>query len=172
MSAIQALFEATRGPLQGYLRQMCGNDALAEDLLQETYIRLINHPPREADPAARRKWLFTTATRLLQDYWRRENPWRWWSFHREDGEVPWDPPSLECPVDEQLANLQLVERGLQALSPRQHSLLWLAHVEQLDHREIAACLGLRKGSVKVLLHRARTRMVETLKSLGLEGVIP
>lgn len=56
-------------------------------------------------------------------------------------------------------------RGFSGLSPRQRSLLWLAYVEGLDHAELARALGLRQGSVKVLLHRARQRMQGILVAL-------
>lgn len=46
-------------------------------------------------------------------------------------------------------------------------MLWLAHVEGFDHREIAGMLGLEPASVRVLLFRARKRLVAILTKLGL-----
>ena len=54
------------------------------------------------------------------------------------------------------------------LRPRERSLLWLAHVEEMSHTEIAAASGLAKASVRVLLFRARRRMRKILESEGLD----
>jgi RNA polymerase sigma-70 factor (ECF subfamily) len=56
-----------------------------------------------------------------------------------------------------------------ALKPRERALLWLAYVEEEDHQQIAAALGLARGSVKVMLSRARARLRDLLKSRGIIG---
>ncbi len=53
------------------------------------------------------------------------------------------------------------------LNPRERALLWLAYVEGENHQEIAASLGLGRGSIKVLLFRAKRRLRELLTSRGL-----
>ena len=45
-------------------------------------------------------------------------------------------------------------------------MMWLAHVEGADHREIAAVLGLRAASIRVLLSRARQRLAGLLRDSG------
>ena len=166
-TAFQACFEATRGPLLAYLARTSGDSALAEDLLQEAYVRLLNGPPLDSTPAALRSWLFTVATRLLRDHWRQRRRWRAWPWGPDAGDLegPPEPAAPEALPDRQAQDRQLVARGFASLSPRQRSLLWLCHVEGLDHAEAARALGLRSGSVKVLLHRARTRMADTLAAL-------
>ena len=159
-----AFFADTRGPLQAYLRRTAGNEALAEDLLQESYIRFLDRPPASLEAKARRAYLFTLATRLLRDHWRRDNRWRLlpWAWGETDAwEVP-HPASEEIPADVVVWNRQLVAHGFEALSPRQRSLLWLAYAEGLEHRELAKLFSLSEGSVKVLLHRARARMASAL----------
>ncbi len=169
----QALFEATRGPLRAYLLRAGGKEAAnADDLLQETYIRLFNHPPRALDPATVRSWLFTTATRLLRDQWRRDRvrswlPWRG-SEDDEEADAGMPMPCADPPPDRRAWATEAVGVGFAALTPRQRSLLWLAYVEGFDHAELARALGIAKGSVKVLLHRARERMNEALRPLGWE----
>ncbi len=157
-----AFFADTRGPLQAYLRRTAGNEALAEDLLQESYIRFLDRPPASPDAKARRAYLFTLATRLLRDQWRQDNRWRWLPWGETDeGGVP-HPTSEELPADVVAWNRQQVAQGFEALSPRQRSMVWLAYVEGLDHRELSKLFSLSEGSVKVLLHRARARMASAL----------
>ena len=57
-------------------------------------------------------------------------------------------------------------RVFEQLTPQQRQLMWLAHVEGADHREIAAALGLREGSVRVLLHRTRRKLARLLRAGG------
>lgn len=178
--AFSLIFETTRGALLAYLRRTSGDLSLAEDLLQESYIRLLNHPPRvleRVDPGGLplpeiRKWLFTTATRLLHDHWRRERgrfhlPWT----KGGDGDETAAEPVSDAPLpDRTLAGYEAVAAGFARLSRRQRSLLWLASVEGFEHSELAGLFGLSPASVRVLLHRARTRMSEMLRARGMEGV--
>lgn len=166
----QAFFEATRGPLQAYLRRVSGSEALAEDLLQESYIRFLNRPPRSGHPSARRAYLFTLAANLLRDHWRSERPWSWLPWRPDGGDAPGLPhePVCDRPLPDRLnEGRQAVRLGFEALSPRQRSLLWLAYAEGFDHRELARVFRISESSVKVLLHRARTRMARALASFGM-----
>ena len=53
-------------------------------------------------------------------------------------------------------------RMFSQLAVQQRQMLWLAYVEGADHREIAAALGLRERSVRVLLFRARRKLARLL----------
>lgn len=164
-------FEQTQRPLLAYLRRVSGNRALAEDLLQESYLRFLDRPPAAPELVAQRVYLFTIATRLLRDHWRRQQhsswlPWRWGTD--EDNGLP--EPEDEAPDPCQTAaDRQLIALGFRSLSPRQRQLLWLAYVEGLDHRELAQAMGVSPGSVRVLLHRARKRINVELGNLTIQG---
>jgi RNA polymerase sigma-70 factor (ECF subfamily) len=60
-----------------------------------------------------------------------------------------------------------VKHAFAQLDQRQRSLLWLAYVEEFDHKEIAATTGIKEQSVKVLLFRARQRLAAIMKSVGI-----
>jgi RNA polymerase sigma-70 factor (ECF subfamily) len=168
-TAFDALFEATRKSLRTYLVRVSGDVCLADDLMQEAFLRVLSSPPREADLRAQRSYVFTTAARLLQAHWRKKRPLTWLPWRDPGDEEPLETLPCPEPCQERIARgRQAVTLGWSGLSPRQRSLLWLAYVEGLDHAELAAALGLRQGSVKVLLHRARTHMIATLKSLGIK----
>jgi len=55
------------------------------------------------------------------------------------------------------------------LSPQERAVLWLAHVEELSHREISAILNVKEKSVKVVVFRAREKAKELLKKAGFRG---
>ncbi len=166
-----ALYEELRSPVRAYLRRVTGSRGSADDLAQETWVRVLTHPPRTFDPAAARAYVFTIASRLARDAWRRES-WigRWIRAprRRESGDGTRDEfletladtapaPDARYEATEDLA------RSLQSLTARERALLWLAHVEQYEHREIAAMLDIRPQSVRVLLHRARRRALAALR---------
>jgi RNA polymerase sigma-70 factor, ECF subfamily len=158
--AFQRLYEVTASPVLGYLIAACGRRDVAEDLLQETYCRLLLRWPSlaglDADPPALRRYLFRIATNLLHDRWRSGA-----------GEPFFEPPeqgaapNLDAAVD--------VQAMLRQLRPRERQLLWLAYVEDMDHAEIAATTGLSRLSVRTLLFRARARARQFLSR---EGVAP
>jgi RNA polymerase sigma-70 factor (ECF subfamily) len=58
-------------------------------------------------------------------------------------------------------------RTFRELKPQERVLLWLAHVEGTEHREIAQTLGLKAASVPVMLFRARRKLAGLLKKQGL-----
>ena len=146
----EAFYARTTPALHRYVARIAGSTTAADDIVQETYIRLLDGAPL-ADPQ-RLAYLYRTATRLVFDRARalaRERR-RWtWTPWREPAVAP--PPGVATDVERLFAQLSLRDRAL----------LWLAHVEGRNHAEIAAALALAPGSVRVLLHRARRRL-ETL----------
>lgn len=166
-----AWYAELRVPLRAYLRGMTRNAGSADDLFQETWIRLLTHPPRAPDTAGVRAYVFTIATRLAIDAARRD-AWIGRFFRpgrqrRDSGEVREDVlEAVEDPAATQDASFQARQdatRALRPLTPRERALVWLAHVERYDHAEIAAMLGMRPASVRVLLHRARKRAAAALR---------
>jgi RNA polymerase sigma-70 factor (ECF subfamily) len=156
--AFQRLYDATSGPVLGYLIAACGRRDVAEDLLQETFCRLLLRWPSlaaiAADPQALRRYLFRIATNLLHDRWR-SGAGEPFAEPPEQGIVP----NLDLAVD--------MRAMLRHLRPRERELLWLAYVEDMDHAEIAAATGLSRLSVRTLLFRARAK---ARKMLSREGV--
>ena len=55
-----------------------------------------------------------------------------------------------------------LQRALTQLSARERSLLWLAYVQGCSHEEIAATHGVKRASLKTLLHRAKRRLLDLL----------
>lgn len=140
----QRLYDATSGPILGYLIAVSGHRDVAEDLLQETYCRLLARPHSAMDPTDTRRYLFRIATNLLRDRWRRGET----APYTEPPE-PSHAADLDTPID--------VRAALQTLKPRERELLWLAYVEGMNHHEIAAATGLQSLSVRMLLYRARNK---------------
>lgn len=154
-----AFYERTSFRLRQYLMRVTSSESLADDLVQESYIRLIHAAP--ADEEHRRSYLYRTATNLALDHFRalqRERAglriWKLWQ------------PTEVTPQQELSGELA---GGFNKMSIRERALLWLAYVEENSHAEIAAALGLRERSVRVLLSRARRKMEKFLRDETASG---
>lgn len=165
-----AWYAEFRAPLRAYLRGLARNGGAADDLFQETWIRVLTYPPRSLDALAVRAYIFTIATRLAIDA-ARHDAWigRWIRpmrarQDRKDarGDASESIEGHAPAPDAQHQARELVARALRSLSPRERVMIWLAHVERYDHVEIAAMLNMRPTSVRVLLHRARKRAFAAL----------
>ena len=154
----RAFYERTARPLWGYLSRMTGSPQLADDLLQESYYRLLRtNTPWQGD-AHRRAYLYRIATNLVRDSRRRA---------RRAGAAPPDEgQDLAAPGDlaEQSACRADLRRAMARLRPRDRALLWLAYAQGHAHAEIAETLGVKRSSVKLLLFRARRRLAAFLRN--------
>ena len=70
-AAFGDFYARTAAPLLRYLRRLTGQALLAEDLLQESYLRLLSQPRIPEDDAHRKNYLFKIATNLARDHFRR-----------------------------------------------------------------------------------------------------
>jgi RNA polymerase sigma-70 factor (ECF subfamily) len=159
--AFRSFYELTARPVRVYLARMTGDDRLAEDLLQETYYRFLRTTTTFENDDHRRHYLFRIATNLIHDHRRRPAV-----------ELPAlnDARTGSAQVDSQLADRIAkridVSRAMARLKPRERSLLWLAYALGWSHEEIAASLGVKTGSLKAMLSRARHRLALSLKDFG------
>jgi len=158
--AFRVFYERTARPVWGYLSRMTGDRHLADDLLQETYYRFLRARSDYESDAHRQNALFRIATNLVRDAYRRDRrrpasvPIRDDADHadtRAGGDVA---GRAETRTD--------VSRALARLRPRDRQLLWLAYAQEMTHQEIAMGLGLKRASIKLLLWRARRRLIGLL----------
>jgi len=155
--AFHLLYRRTAVSLRAYAARVLGNATYADDIVQETYLRLVRSPLATDDPQQLRAFLFRVASRLIVDHWRRGR--------RERGVPNESAATRGAPGPDIPLRLDMA-RVFEQLNPQQRQLMWLAHVEGADHREIAAALGLRERSVRVLLHRTRRTLARLLREGG------
>jgi RNA polymerase sigma-70 factor, ECF subfamily len=150
-----AFYERSSRPLWAYLARVAGDGALADDLMQESYVRFLCAGAPGDGEVESRKYLFRIASNLLRDYWRR----------------PRMVPIEELPVERSAArdfsgqtdSRLMLEPAMAKMRPRDRQLLWLAHAENYSHREIAEITGLAVTSIRLLLFRARREMAQMLR---------
>jgi RNA polymerase sigma-70 factor (ECF subfamily) len=146
-------------PLWVYLARASADPALADDLMQESYVRFLcaeGAPRLAADgEAAARLYLFRIASNLLRDHWRRPRA----ASIEEIPEEFFSARGHETQTDARIA----IEPALRQMKPRERQLLWLAHAEGYSHREIARVMGLNAASIRLLLFRARRKIAALLR---------
>lgn len=169
---LQAAFETHRAFLWGLLYRLTGTVGDADDLVQETFLRLLTSPPARLDLPLR-PWLTRVAVNLGRDLLRQRRRTRLKYY--------WLPGPCEISDDMLIAPLptppahpltseqryELMERAsmayleaLEALTPQQRAVLVLREVCELSVEEVGQTLGLSPSNVKVSHHRARRAMVE------------
>ena len=152
----RAFYESTAPQLRGYLRRVLDDPGVADELLQESYLRLLSAARIPAEEAHRKNYLFRIATNLMRDHFRSARP--------STPEIP-EIVSRAGSPDEFVRRRELGQLLLE-LKPRERELLWLAYVEGYRHDEIAESLNCRTTSIRPMLFRARQRLARLLRERG------
>lgn len=154
--AFRAFYDRTARVLHAYLSRVTGDSQLADDLLQDTYYRFLRGRTDYESEAHRRNALFHIASNLVRDTFRRRRT------------APATVTATEAELGDARSGVRAeqntdVRRAFAQLRPRDRELLWLAYAQGSTHQEIAAALGLKTGSIKLLLFRARRRLADLLR---------
>jgi RNA polymerase sigma-70 factor (ECF subfamily) len=154
--------------------RLTGNDAQAEDISQEVFIKAHEHFDQLRTSPTAGGWLKTVATNLsLNHLSRYRNRWRFFSEFRRADDAGDDEPEIEfaapdtffagVDADERRA---IVERALDQLPEHQRVPLVLYHFEDLPYDEIARKLGVSLAKVKTDILRARAALAKILQRSG------
>lgn len=140
-------------------RRMLGNQADAEEVAQEVFLRVWTHADRwEPGKAQFGTWLHRVATNLCLDRLRKKRP-------TDDIDDMPDLASGEPDPERQLEQVQLaarIEAALQELPERQRAAIVLSHYQGLGNIEAAEILGVTVEAVESLLSRARRQLRASL----------
>ena len=147
--AAQELFRQHGAAVYRFAVALLRHHQDAEDVVQETFLKLLRHLGAGGGTENIRGWLFTVAAHALRDRQRRRVRWMPWSEHHE-GIV--GPPQLR---DED-GRVSKLRDALQRL-PARDRLLLVLRSQDLSYRDIAAATGIRVTSVGRLLARAIER---------------
>jgi len=172
------LLNRHRGPLVGFFYRMLRDQALAEDLAQEVFLRVYQARERYEPEAKFTTWLYRIATNLALNAIRDrkeaavEKP--------QDGEAP-DAASLaeRLPDGKPSAEQQLVEserarviwEAVESLAENQRAAVVLHKYQDVDYRQIVAILEVSESAVKSLLFRAYENLRVRLEPLLRGGQI-
>jgi RNA polymerase sigma-70 factor, ECF subfamily len=155
----RAFYTRTSGALWAYLARSTSDPAAADDLLQESYYRLLRTTTTFESDDHRKNYLFRIATNLIRDRFRRPRIDNAQLPEQAEGEIP-----ATGDLAQQTQQRSDLARAMAQLNDRERQLVWLAYGQGSTHEEIAAALGLKTGSIKPLLFRARRKLASILGS--------
>lgn len=165
--ALSEIYQALSPALYRYAYRLLGNAADAEDIVAETFHRLLlalrhGNGPRQHLSA----YLYRIAHNLITDRYRRPLP-----------EMPFDE-TLEASDTDQpeiSAALRIAQERARAalwqLTPDQRLVIALKYYEELSNEEVAAALGKPIGAVKSLQHRALEALRRSLRAEGIRELV-
>ena len=157
-ASFEQLLRRFQTPVLHFLRRR-GFSADAEDLTQETFLRAYENLHQYNRRWAFSTWLFTIARRTGLNHRRRLRPTA--DMRAVEAAPAASPAPLENMVAEE-SRRRLWDMAADVLSEQQTTALWLYYVEDMPAREIARVLGRSWASVKVMLFRARKRLLPLL----------
>src|SRR5882724_5971288 len=160
---IEQVFAALESPLLAYARRILGDFNLAEDIVQEAFMKLHAQFQTVLAPQA---WLYRTVHNLAVDHQRRACRIVLVGDSADGDACPVQDASDSQPLpDEQIARWEgigLVRLVLETLDERSRELIRLRFNEDLSYKEISARTGLTVGHVGYLLHHALKAMAAEL----------
>ena len=173
--AFDELVDRFSGPLLNFIARMVSDYTLAEDLLQETFIRLWVKKDSYREIAKFSTWLYTVAGNLAKSELRRRRFRRMLplssgssKFGDNDDDRSFDlpDPNADSERDYERRNIQSrVEEEISKLPVVFKEIIILRDVQELSYDEISTILRIPLGTVKSRVNRARQRLQENLKDL-------
>lgn len=163
-SGLTEVIAAYKDGLVLYLTGFVGNIAIAEELTEETFVKLVLKRPSFYQNSAFKTWIYSIARNTAIDYLRRN---RRADIPLEEAPQLADEANLERTYIQQEKKIFL-HRCMKQLKPEYRQVLWLAYFEEFSYREIARILRKTTHSVETLAYRARLALKSILIKEGFE----
>jgi RNA polymerase sigma-70 factor (ECF subfamily) len=161
MAAMEALYEMFKGPVFGLVYRYAQNRAIAEDLLQDVFLKVFSHMPSVREAATFPGWVFRIAVNTAYSHLRQKRIQTEKTVPLGDLEGRLEEPGT-APVESDLQGP--LEQAIQALAPRLRSVFVLHDVQGYKHEEIARTLGCAVGTSKSQLFKARIKVRDYLRA--------
>lgn len=162
VARLGALFERHHAALFDFLCRLTGDPAVAEDLVQDVFVRMLRYRATYRDDGRFEPWMFRIARNARADHFRKKTP----ESRLPEG-TDWvaDAPG-PAGLLERGRELKRLRHALTLLREDRRELVLLARYRGLSHEEIGALLGVEAGTVKVRFHRAMKELREIFTKLG------
>lgn len=162
MERFERYLERFRGPIFSYVYRLVRNEATAEDIAQETFVRLFKQLDSIRDQTAS-AWLYRVARNLVTDYIRKKRPVTFTVLRGRARDDDDESPALQFehpgrgPVGDTTNNelREMIEETLVAMSPKFRDVLELVDIQKLTHEEASQVLDCSVKTVSARLARAR-----------------
>lgn len=157
-ASAEALIKAHQASLYAYMLRMSGRPDIAEDIVQDAFVRVLTNLER-FDPRFRfSTWLFTIAKRLYVNAMQKHRP-VYDSEFVGAARGGWSEPSEPAiGEEEQMHTRECLEDALAGLNDEQRQIMLLFHQQEWPIAQIAQYLNMPEGTIKSHLHRGRRKM--------------
>jgi RNA polymerase sigma-70 factor (ECF subfamily) len=163
LEQLSELFERHHRRLYQFFLKLARDRSVAEDLVQEVFVRVLKYRHTWREEAEFVPWMFALARNAAVDQFRS----RARDSKRDAAAVP-DTTPQPAPAVERLEELERASQlraALELLAPDKREVLLLARFGELKHDRIAALLGISPGAVRVRLHRALKELREAYRQV-------
>ena len=157
-AAEKALYEAHVERIFRLAYRMTGDSALAEDLTQDTFLRAFDRLDTFRRESAFGTWLHSIAVSVILNGMRKVRMLRTRETSLDNSAVAWLPGPRQPDTELKLT----LQRTIDALDPDQKMVLVMHDMEGYKHHEIAEIMGIRTGTSKARLSRARAGLRRVL----------
>jgi len=162
--AYEVLLKRYQRPVYGFIRRQVGDQALAEELFQETFLKVYDRIDSCNRPEAFKSWTFSIAANLCRNQARRRQVRRGEEPTEQiNGHASPEPGPEDAAINAQTR--ERIEAALDELTETQREVFLLYQYTRLSYDEIAEVLDVPVGTVKSRMNTALTRLRELLVGL-------
>ena len=171
IEAFNVLVGRYKDQLVNYVFRYLGDYDDADDVVQETFVRVYRKKDLYKPIAKFSTWVYTIATNLAKTQLRRHKRHTIFSLSRrseEHEDKDYDIPDTAYTPDSQADSSlkqELIQKALNSISPKFREVIILFDIQELSYEEICKITGLNIGTLKSRLNRGRAKLQELLKDL-------
>ncbi|MDZ7263325.1 MAG: sigma-70 family RNA polymerase sigma factor [candidate division KSB1 bacterium] len=167
--AFDLIVKRYKNQLMNFVYRFLGNAEEAEDLVQETFLRVYRNRRAYQKVAKFSTWIYTIAGNLAKTELRKRKRRKFFSisdlgYNEKDYDISDEAFNPEKDVDSRMKE-EIIHREINDLSPKFREVILLRDVQQLSYEEISQIVDIPLGTVKSRVNRGRLKLQERLKSL-------
>lgn len=173
MKAFEALVRRYERPLFNYIRRFVGNVSDAEDIFQDTFVRVHGSLWRFRVSSPFKPWLYCIASNRCIDLLRRRQrtspsaPGTQTRENRTDASSERPPrPDANCATSGHTALSEILEAAIRELRPKVRAVYLMARYESIPHEEIAGALRIDTDTVKLRINKAVKHLLKAIEEEG------
>ncbi len=165
--AFEEIVNRYKDPLMNFVYRFVGDMSEAEDIVQETFLRVFRNKKAYKKIAKFSTWIYTIAGNLAKTELRKRKKRNVYSisdmgYEDKDYEISDESMNPEQKTDSRMFD-EILQREIEKLSPKFREVIILRDIQELSYEEISKILRIPLGTVKSRVNRARLRLQEQLK---------
>jgi len=170
--AYDLLVKRYKDPLMSFIFRFVNDKTDAEDILQETFLRLYKNKHYYKEIAKFSTWIYTIAGNLAKTELRKKKRRNFFSIHNfmdteKDYELPDKGITPDREANSNITNLE-IQKAIDKLSAKFKQVILLRDVQGFSYEEIAKIVNVPLGTVKSRVNRARLKLQQDLKKIILD----